>query len=90
MIVYHFTLIIEGQADLDESQDFATDDAIMGQCPDCTLFRSGGSLHLMFDREAASLEEALASAVRDVADAGGFQISRVVLDGNPEAWCHVS
>jgi hypothetical protein len=45
-------------------------------CDDGTLFSSGGEVAVGFSREALSLEEAVRSAIADVARAG-FSVSRV-------------
>ena len=46
---------------------------------DASVGSSGGAVHVAFDREADSLDEAIKSAVRDLAKAG-YQVSHVEID----------
>jgi hypothetical protein len=73
---YGFTSIIEGdiEAKLDEFFDAGCDDATFGSCDDVW--------HAAFDREAATLEAAIASAVTAVQSVAGVRVTSVQLDGN--------
>ena len=46
---------------------------------DASVGSSGGAVHVAFDRAADSLDEAIESAVRDLANAG-YQVSHVEID----------
>jgi hypothetical protein len=56
---YEFTLIIP-------EIDDATVDAVYGRFPDASIGKSHGVMYIAFDRESATLEDALKSAVRDL------------------------
>ena len=69
-----FTLIVEG-ADLRSARVF---DAIFeAGCDDATVGSIDDTHHIDFDREAASLCEAILSAVRDVEKVKGLRVTRV-------------
>lgn len=63
MKVYEFTLILP-------EVDDETADAIYGKCKDSSLGKGGGTTYLAFDREAASLEAAIDSALTDLRSLG--------------------
>lgn len=63
MKVYQFTLILP-------EVDDETADAIYGKCRDSSLGRAAGTTYLAFDREAASLESAINSALADLRSLG--------------------
>ena len=63
MRVYQFTLIL---SDLDDE----IADAIYGKCRDSSTGRANGAAYVAFDREAVSLESAIASAVADLRSVG--------------------
>ena len=74
MATHRFTLIVEGpdlQADplIDQLYEAGCDDALAG--------RSHGVQCLDFDREAASIEEAVCSAIADVASLDGVEVVRI-------------
>jgi hypothetical protein len=72
---YRFTLILSGGDGLTEE---VQDALFVAGCDDALLGERGGGLYLDFDRSAASLTEAVLSAVRDVEGAGvGLSVSRV-------------
>lgn len=60
---YEFTLIVP---DMDED----TVNSIYGLCPDSSIGRSHGTMYVAFDREAASLDEAIYSAIADLRRSG--------------------
>jgi hypothetical protein len=62
MPIQSFTLILQG---LDDVRDEKAD-ALAAQCDDALMSRSGPVVSLDFDREAPTLREAIASAIRDV------------------------
>lgn len=70
-----FTLIVEG-ADLRSARVF--DALFEAGCDDATVGGTGETHHIDFDREAASLCEAILSAVRDVEKVKGLRVARVV------------
>ena len=63
MKVYEFTLILP-------EVDDETADAIYGKCEDSSLGKGNGTTYLAFDREAASLEAAIDSALTDLRSLG--------------------
>ena len=74
MPTQQFTLIVEG-ADL---QSEAVIDALFeAGCDDATVGRIDRTQYVAFDREAASLGEAILSAVRDVEKVKGIHVTRV-------------
>ena len=73
MKVFDFQLILDGVDRTDSAMANALYEA---SCDDGTLFSSRGEAAIGFSREATSLEEAVRSAIADVARAG-FLVSRV-------------
>ena len=74
MTTFSFNVVLSGpMPDLDVT------DRLFGRCPDAGMFTSQGCSRVEFDREAASLEEAVRSAVADVR-AVGLTAERVELD----------
>lgn len=74
MATHRFTLIVEGpdlQAEpfIDQLYDAGCDDALVG--------RSHGVQSVDFNREAASLEEAICSAIADIARLDGVEVVRI-------------
>jgi hypothetical protein len=63
MRVYQFTLILP-------EVDDETASAIYGRCNDSSLGKDAGTTYLAFDREAASLESAIDSALADLRSLG--------------------
>lgn len=63
MKTYEFTLIVP---ELDD----ATADAVYGRCRDASVGKSNGTSYVAFDRESASLESAIDSAIADLKRVG--------------------
>jgi hypothetical protein len=61
-MIYSFTLILDGEAA--DTDEFANE--VYGDGHDCTLSTSVGVVKAGFDREAASLREAVTSAIRTI------------------------
>ena len=74
MPVHHFTLIVDGP---DLQDDALIDRLFEAGCDDAAIGRSDGIQYADFDREAASLDEAVLSAVTDVEHVGGVNVVRV-------------
>ncbi len=70
-----FTLIVEG-ADLRSGS--VVDALFEAGCADATIGSVDEAHHIAFDRDAASLGEAILSAVRDVEKVEGLRVTRVV------------
>jgi len=67
MALYHFTLTLSGVTNEVEGLE----DALYASgCDDALLCAYGNSVYLEFDREADSLDEAIASAVENIESAG--------------------
>ena len=63
MSTYHFTLVVDGT----DIQSGATVDGLYeAGCDDALIGRADGVQYIEFDREAASLAEAVLSAVADI------------------------
>ena len=80
MPTYQFTLIVEGPdlqggERLDALYESGCDDALVG--------RGHGAQYLDFDREAASLDDAILSAVADVERVEGARVVRCDGDDSP-------
>ncbi len=73
MPIQHFTLIVDGP-DL-QTEPFI-DALFEAGCDDATVGRTDGVHYIDFDREAASLGEAINSAVRDVEQVEGVHVTR--------------
>ena len=74
MPVHHFTLIVDGS----DLQDGALIDRLFeAGCDDAAIGRVDGIQYVYFDREAASLDEAVLSTVRDVGHIDGVNVVRV-------------
>lgn len=71
MPAYHFTLIVEGP---DLQGDELADALYESGCDDALVGRSHGVQYLDFDREAASPEHAVLSAVADVERIGNVEV----------------
>ena len=71
MASYHFTLIVEGR---DLQAEPWPDRLFEAGCDDATVSRTEGVQYLDFNREADSFEEAFASALRDIEQAGDVEI----------------
>lgn len=77
--VHEFTLVLAGVDVLTPEMG----DALFGAgCDDCTPGSWGGKVYVHFDREAASLGDAIGSAVKDV-ERAGYTIAAVQVE-DPE------
>lgn len=75
METYDFTLIIEG-GDVLETQIMS---ALLAQCDDVVVGHRQGEQFADFDRQAESLEQAVASATRDVEAVPGLKVKRSII-----------
>lgn len=64
---FHFTLEVFGADELDES---LVDSLYEAGCDDGTICSREARIYISFTREAATLQEAIESAIRDVCKAG--------------------
>lgn len=78
MPVHQFTLVVEGP---DLQDDAFIDRLFEAGCDDAAAGRVDGVQYVDFDREAASYDEAVLSAVADIERIGGFQVIRVADEG---------
>jgi hypothetical protein len=76
MTNYEFTLILKGSPELTE--DIA-DELFAAGCDDGTPGTSGGVFSIDFHRQAATLEEAINSAISSVKNAG-YDVERVEIE----------
>ncbi|MGH9172724.1 MAG: hypothetical protein ACRD1H_00130 [Vicinamibacterales bacterium] len=76
MPIYDFRLVLD-QTDISEAEA----DTIYGRCKDGTLISSGEVTFMDFDRDAATLDDAVQSAIRDV-NAAGFRVARVEIEAD--------
>jgi hypothetical protein len=76
MRIRRFTVIL---ADLPEMTEEAANALYDAGCDDGSPGSCEGVSHVAFDREAASLEEAIRSAVADVRRAG-YDVARIEMD----------
>ena len=74
MPIHHFTLIIDGADLLDES---VVDSLFESGCDDALVGSTDGVQFIDFDRSAASLDEAVLSAVADVEQVEGVRVLRM-------------
>ena len=74
MSTYSFTLIVEGP---DLQDDTRIDEVYEAGCDDALVSSSNGVQSLDFDREAASFEEAVLSAIRDIESVDGVDVARI-------------
>ena len=74
MPIHHFTLIVEGPHLQDDS---LVDEAFEAGCGDAAIGRVDGIQYVDFDREAASLDEAIRSAVADLERINGVAVVRI-------------
>lgn len=78
MKTYEFDVILKDRSEVTDDQ---ADDLFAAGCDDGTPASCEGVAWIHFDREAASLEEAISSAVAQV-QAAGLQVSKVELDAD--------
>jgi hypothetical protein len=76
MKTYEFDVILQGAAEVSDEQ---ADALFQAGCDDGTPVSRDGQAWIHFDREAASLEQAIRSAVGQVQSAG-FAVAKVELD----------
>jgi len=76
MKAYEFDVILK---DMSEVTDDQADTLFAAGCDDGTPAACNGVAWIHFDREAASLEEAISSAVAQI-QVGGIVVSKVELD----------
>jgi len=74
MKIHSFTLIVEG-VDIHEQDVF--DALYEAGCDDALIATTNGVQHLDFGREAASLYEALSSAIADAESVDGLRVVRI-------------
>ena len=74
MPTHYFTLIVDGP---DLQDDAIIDRLFEAGCGDAAMSRSDGAQYVDFDREAASLDEAVRSAITDVEHIDGVSVVRV-------------
>lgn len=72
---YEFSLILASADVTDE----AADKLYEAGCDDASILTRDGITRLQFDRDAANLDDALASAIQNVEQAG-FVVSRVEIE----------
>ena len=71
---YRFTLIVDGP---DLQDDVRINALFEAGCDDATIGRADGIQYVDFDREAASLDHAVLSAVADLECVDGVNVVRV-------------
>ena len=74
MTFHHFTLIVDGP---DLQDDTLIDAAFEAGCDDAAIGRIDGIQYVDFDREAASLDQAIISAVADLERITGVDVVRI-------------
>ena len=74
MPIHHFTLIVNGP---DLQDDTLVDAAYEAGCDDAAISLIDGIQYVDFDREAASLDQAILSAVTDVDRIDGVAVVRI-------------
>ena len=72
---YEFSLVLSESEVTDEEADKLYE----AGCDDASILTRGGVTRVSFDRQASNLDEALASAIHDVEQAG-FAVSRVEIE----------
>ena len=72
---YEFSLILSDA----EVTDEGTDKLYEAGCVDASVLTRDGITRLQFDRDAANLDEALASAIQSV-ESAGLTVSRVEIE----------
>jgi hypothetical protein len=78
MKTYEFDVILK---DVTEVTDDQADELFAAGCDDGTPAACAGVAWIHFDREAASLEEAISSAIAQI-QAAGLRVAKVELDGD--------
>ncbi len=78
MKTYEFDVVLKNVSEVTDDQ---ADELFAAGCDDGTPAACDGVAWIHFDREAASLEEAISSAVSQI-QAAGLQVSKVELDAD--------
>ena len=79
MTIHHVTLIVDGP----NLQDDVLIDAVFeAGCDDAAIARIDGIQHVDFDREAASLDHAILSAVADLKCIDGLEVVKIADPGH--------
>lgn len=79
MIEYRFSVIVTTSELTHEEILDATDALADAGCTDASIRGHQEGIELMFDRVAASLQEAMTSAISDV-ESAGYEVSRVEME----------
>ena len=74
MLIYHFTLIVDGP---DIQSDAVIDALYEAGCDDALVGRVDGIQYVEFDREAVGVLEAVLSAVADIERVDGVNVVRI-------------
>ena len=74
MPIHHFTLIVDSP---DLQDDTLIDAVFEAGCDDAAISRTDGVQYVDFDREAASLDQAILSAVTDLKRIDGVALVRI-------------
>ena len=74
MPIHHFTLIVDGP---DLQDDTLIDAVFEAGCADAAISRTDGVQYVDFDREAASLDQAILTAVTDLERIDGVALVRI-------------
>ena len=74
MPIHHFTLIVDGP---DLQDDTLIDAVFEAGCDDAAISRTDGVQYVDFDREAASLDQAILTAVTDLERIDGVDVVRI-------------
>ena len=74
MNIFDFTITIDQLI-----EDLDAIDAFYGRCDDVSMFNSEGVTKITFQRDAASLDDAIRSAVSDV-QSFGYKVKHIELD----------
>ena len=74
MPVHHFTLIVDGP---DLQDDSLIDAVFEAGCDDAAIGRVDGIQYIDFDRESASLDQAILSAMADLERIDGVDVVRI-------------
>ena len=74
MPIHHFTLIVDGP---DLQDDTLINAVFEAGCDDAAISRTGGVQYVDFDREAASLDQAILTAVTDLERIDGVDVVRI-------------
>ena len=78
MKTYEFDVVLKNVSEVTDDQ---ADQLFAAGCDDGTPAACDGVAWIHFDREAASLEEAISSAIAQI-QAAGLRVSKVELDGD--------